>query len=147
MTYCEQAGDLFTKEIMSEYTLCHCISSDFALGAGIAKIFAKMGVKKKLIEQYPKQWQGRGYCLFTEVNGVAAANLVTKERYFHKPTLETLKQSLIDLRRQLLSRDIKKLAMPKIGCGLDKLHWDDVSGIIKEVFKDTDIEILIRYLQ
>ena len=146
MTFREEQGDLFDKEILSEYVLCHCISSDFALGAGIAKIFAKMGVKKKLTETYPKQWQGRGYCLFTEVDGVTAANLVTKEKYFHKPTLETLKQSLVDLREQALSRDLRKLAMPKIGCGLDKLHWDDVSAAIKEVFGDTDIEILIRYI-
>ena len=147
MTYCEQQGDLFSEEILSKYTLCHCISSDFALGAGIAKVFAKMGVKKKLIEQYPKQWQGRGYCLFTETEDALVANLVTKERYFHKPTLETLKQSLSDLREQALSRDLKKLAMPKIGCGLDKLRWEDVSEVIKDVFDDTDIEIVIRYIQ
>lgn len=146
MIFKEEQGDLFDKEILSEYTLCHCISSDFALGAGIAKIFAKMGVKKKLIETYSKQWQGRGYCLFTEVDGVVAANLVTKERYFHKPTLESLKQSLEDLREQALSRNLKKLAMPRIGCGLDKLQWEDVSAAIKQVFGDTDIEILIRYI-
>ena len=147
MIFKEEQGDLFAAEILSGYVLCHCISADFALGAGIAKIFAKMGVKKKLMELYPKQWQGRGYCLFTEIEGVVVANLVTKERYFHKPTLETLKQSLVDLREQALSRDLKKLAMPKIGCGLDRLFWEDVSAVIKEVFGDTDIEILVRYIQ
>ncbi len=40
-------------------------------------------------------------------------------------------------------RGIKKIAMPMIGCGLDKLKWDDVSKIIKDVFKDTDVEILV----
>lgn len=29
--------DLFT--VSKDYTLCHCISADFALGAGIAKKF------------------------------------------------------------------------------------------------------------
>jgi hypothetical protein len=33
--------------------------------------------------------------------------------------------------------------MPIIGCGLDRLQWDKVSEIIKDVFKDTDIEILV----
>lgn len=146
MTFREENGDLFAEEIIREYVLCHCISSDFALGAGIAKIFAKMGVKKKLVEQYQKHWQGRGYCLFVESDGVLVANLVTKERYFHKPTLETLRQSLEDLRGQVLERGLKKLAMPKIGCGLDKLEWNDVSGIIKEVFGGTDIDIWVRFL-
>lgn len=146
MIFREEQGDLFSEEIMSEYALCHCISSDFALGAGIAKKFAAMGVKKRLCEVYSKLWQGRGYCLFVEVNGVIVANLVTKERYFHKPTLDTLRQSLEELREQAAERNLKKLAMPKIGCGLDKLKWEDVSAVIKEIFGGTDIEILVRFI-
>lgn len=36
-----------------------------------------------------------------------------------------------------------KLAMPKIGCGIDRLDWDKVQEIIKDVFRNTDVEILI----
>lgn len=146
MTFNEEKGDLFADEILSEYALCHCISSDFALGAGIAKAFAAMGVKKQLCEKYPKEWQGRGYCLMTETNGVIVGNLVTKQRYFHKPTLETLRQSLEDFYTRALEKKLTKIAMPKIGCGLDKLDWADVQGVIKDVFNDTEIEILVRYL-
>ncbi len=146
MIFREEQGDLFAKEIMSEYALCHCISSDFALGAGIAKAFAAMGVKRLLCEKFPKLWEGRGYCLFVEADGVLVVNLVTKQRYFHKPTLETLRQSLDDLRGQAAERNLKKLAMPKIGCGLDKLKWEDVSAAIKEIFSETDIEILVKYI-
>ncbi len=146
MIFREEQGDLFAEEIISEYALCHCISSDFALGAGIAKAFAAMGVKRRLCAEFPKLWQGRGYCLFVEVNGVLVANLVTKQRHFHKPTLETLRQSLEDLREQAAERNLKKLAMPKIGCGLDKLKWEDVSAVIKEIFGETDIEILVRFI-
>ena len=35
MTFREENGDLFDEEILRNYALCHCISSDFALGAGI----------------------------------------------------------------------------------------------------------------
>ncbi len=146
MIYREEQGDLFAEEIMSEYALCHCISSDFALGAGIAKKFAAMGVKSRLCLEFPKNWEGRGYCLFVEADGVLVANLVTKQRYFHKPTLETLRQSLEDLRGQAAERNLKKLAMPKIGCGLDKLKWEDVSAAIKEIFGETDTEILVKYV-
>lgn len=146
MTFTEEKGDLFAAEILSNYALCHCISSDFALGAGIAKEFAKMGVKKALCENYTKQWQGRGYCLLTETDGVTVANLVTKERYFHKPTLETLRQALENLRKQALEMKLTKIAMPKIGCGLDKLDWEDVREIIKGVFDDTEIELFARFL-
>lgn len=146
MTYNEQQGDLFAEDVSNGSAFCHCISSDFALGAGIAAQFAKMGVKKQLCEQYPRQWQGRGYCLFTETDGVFVGNLVTKHRYFHKPTLETLRQALEDLREQALERGLKKLAMPKIGCGLDKLEWIDVCEIIQEVFAEMNISIVVRYI-
>lgn len=146
MTFREENGDLFTEEILQNYALCHCISSDFALGAGIAKTFAGMGVKKQLCEKYPKQWQGRGYCLFTETNGVTVGNLVTKQRYFHKPTLETLGQALEDLCVQSLEMQLPRIAMPRIGCGLDKLEWEDVKTLIRKVFENTDIEVLVRFL-
>lgn len=146
MIFREEQGDLFAEDILREYALCHCISSDFALGAGIAKTFSAMGVKRRLCEEFPRLWQGRGYCLFVEVNGILVTNLVTKERYFHKPTLDTLRQSLEDLCKQVAERNLKKLAMPKIGCGLDKLKWEDVSAVVKEVFDETDLEILVRYI-
>lgn len=146
MTFTEQRGDLFDSDILEKYALCHCISSDFALGAGIAKAFAQMGVKRQLCEEYQRDWAGRGYCLVTKTNGVVVGNLVTKERYFHKPTLETLRQALEDFREQMIKMKINKIAMPKIGCGLDRLDWADVKNVIREVFETTDLEILVKML-
>lgn len=136
--------DLFT--VPNEYFLCHCVSSDFALGAGIAKKFAELGVKGEL-EEYAAlanepMWKGRGYCIMSiEPQPYGALNLVTKEKYWHKPTLQTMRQAL-----ECVADDFDfngKIAMPKIGCGLDKLKWGDVQQIIQDVFADTNIEILV----
>ncbi len=140
MIYREIKADLFSMP--EEYALCHCVSSDFALGAGIAKRFAAMGVKRELVRQYPREWHGKGYCLITTVSGRVVANLVTKQRYFNKPTLETLEQALADFREKAPP----KIAMPKIGCGLDKLLWEDVSPVIRRIFADTDAEIMVCFL-
>jgi hypothetical protein len=77
-------------------------------------------------------------------NYKGAIHLVTKERYFHKPTYLSLTTALEDMNRTWLRmhNDIK-LAMPKIGCGLDKLEWDKVKEIILSVFGKTDFEILV----
>jgi len=132
--------DLFT--VPEDYTLCHCISADFALGAGIAKKFAELGVRNSLMNFYALyKWDGKGDCLFTPVTKWGVLNLVTKEKFWHKPTLLTIRQSLNSLKEHLM--DVDKIAMPKIGCGLDKLKWNDVEQIIKEVFADTDVEILV----
>lgn len=50
MIFTIENRDLFS--VPKEYTLVHCISADFALGAGIAKEFAKCGVKNRLFTIY-----------------------------------------------------------------------------------------------
>lgn len=147
MIYSETQGDLFSEDILTQkYALCHCISSDFAMGAGIAVRFAKLGVKAQLRKNYPNEWNGIGYCIITETDGIVVGNLITKQRYYHKPTLETLRQALENFCEKAAEMGIKKIAMPKIGCGLDKLQWCDVRGIIQDVFQNTDFEIVVRFI-
>lgn len=141
-------------EVGPEWTLAHCISGDFALGAGIAKEFEeRYNMKDKLncLHGYLKNYDSEKVPIIPsnralKVNNVF--NLVTKRRYFHKPTLESLKDAIESMANQIDdAEDIDKLAMPMIGCGLDKLDWDDVEEIIHEVFEDfDDLEILICHL-
>lgn len=142
MLLIEERKDLFN--IPSEYYLVQCISSDFAMGKGIAVQFnERLNIKNKLISKYNKNnWNNIGYCLIID----KVINLVTKEKYWNKPTYKTLEESLIEMKEVILLKNIKKLAMPKIGCGLDKLEWVKVKNIIKNIFKDLDIEILVCYL-
>lgn len=147
MIYKEEIRDLFT--VPDDYVLVHCISSDFAMGAGIAKRFAQLGVKEKLTGSYHRKWDGHGYMIPIGLKYNIVANLITKDRYYMKPTYDTLRESLECLKEWVVDQNRPpwmtklKLAMPLIGCGLDKLKWSKVSQIIKEVFKDTDIEILV----
>ena len=139
MNIIEINQDLFT--IPKDYTLVHCISADYALGAGIAKEFAKRGVKEALKDSYKTPV---GKTVPTHATDWAMEfNLVTKEKYYYKPTYDTLRSALVHMKLYCGLWKIKKLAMPRIGCGLDKLKWDKVKQIIEKVFGDTDIEILV----
>ena len=145
MTFTEKNGDLFT--VPQGYYLAHCISGDFALGAGIAKKFNEVyNMRFKLYRDYPiangEKYGYVGKALLVD----NVFNLVTKARCFHKPTYNSLYETLIDMRVQCESLDITKLAMPRIGCGLDKLEWDKVTDIIEDVFEDSDIEIVVYTL-
>ena len=131
-------GDLFTDR---RSFLAHCISKDFALGAGIAKQFDKIyNMRYNLKCDYPDAEVGDALL----VDNVF--NLVTKNRWYHKPTYDALKRSLIDMREQCRELHIQFIAMPKIGCGLDRLDWNVVESIISSVFADTDIIITIYTL-
>lgn len=64
--------------------------------------------------------------------------LVTKDHYYDKPTLNDMRNAIWNLRAKLetnawLDGDnplMTEIMMPHIGCGLDKLKWDDVKEII-----------------
>lgn len=143
MQYKEEIRDLFS--VSDSYYLAHCISADFGIDKGIVIEFNKrFDMKHKLQSKYPNfvndyhyyKWGGMAL-----IEG-RVINLITKERYWHKPTYQTMRKAL-NIARLRLPSDCKKIAMPIIGCGLDRLQWDKVSEIIKEIFKNTDIEILV----
>jgi hypothetical protein len=39
------------------------------------------------------------------------------------------------------------LAMPRIGCGLDRLQWENVKFMIEFVFAKVDVEIVVCNLE
>lgn len=144
MIYKEEKRDLFS--VSDDYYLAHCISADFGMGKGIVVEFNKrFDMKRKLQNKYPdyvNEWHHKQYDGDCILEG-RVLNLITKERYFDKPSYDSLTTALVVCGITCLNNDIKKIAMPIIGCGLDRLQWDKVSEIIKEVFKNTDIEILV----
>lgn len=144
MTYREEYRDLFS--VPEDYYLAHCISADFGMGAGIAVQFNKrFDMKNKLIKYNPDYFNKfrsegiHGDCILQD----KVFNLVTKERYWDKPTYTSLFEALTQMHTLCAMGDVRKIAMPTIGAGLDKLDWDKVSTLVKGVFKDTDIEILV----
>lgn len=130
--------DLFT--VPQGYYLAHCISADFALGAGIAKKFDEVyNMRFKLFREYDMyEYEGGDALLIDNVY-----NLVTKKKCYHKPTYESVREALETMKDLMDFNSTTKLAMPKIASGLDRCDWNKVYDIICEVFEDTDVEILI----
>ncbi len=146
MLYKEIWQDLFL--ISEDYYFVQCISADFAMGKGIAVEFNKRFNTKNTLTDMFKSWvnywdsypENQGACL----KAGKVFCLITKRNYYDKPTYITLGNALRDLKACLKKNpDIKKIAMPTIGCGLDRLKWEKVSEMIQDVFYDTDIEILV----
>lgn len=145
MTINEEKGNLF--DLPSEYALVHCISEDCALGAGIAVEFQRRFKIRDILKKHIRNETKRYPCtIWTNTMGRLVFNMITKEKYWHKPTcgnFELALEELIELCKQL---NVRKLGMPRIGCGLDRLQWTWVKRKIEEKFADMDIEIQVRYL-
>ena len=147
MDYKEEKMDLLN--VSDDYFLAHCISADFGMGKGIAVEFNKrFNLKNELMREYNKNaiflWdktdkERQGFCIKKD----RVLNLITKRNYWDKPTYKTLINALTSMREVCKKHNIKKIAMPMIGCGLDKLQWENVFKIITEIFKNEDVSILV----
>lgn len=74
-------------------------------------------------------------------------NLITKERCYYKPTYESIGEALHAMRVVADMNGVKKIAMPKIGCGIDGKDWRVIKKMLKDIFADSDIEILVCSLE
>ena len=134
-------GCLF--DVSPELSLCHCVSKDLKMGAGIAASFKKHfgGV-----EDLRRQRVDVGGVGVLQKEGRHVYYLVTKNRYSDKPSLEALTASLVALRERILVDGVRCLAMPKFGCGLDGFSWNLVQDLVSDVFNQTPVEIQVRGL-
>lgn len=140
----EDVGDVIEAATRDgNIPIVHCIGGDALAGAGIAgKLERKYGLREQLApivaEGPPESHVGKA--LVTRHGEQTIISLVTKPRTRStRPTYEALQACLISLRHL----GIKKLYMPKIGCGMDRLEWFSVKAMLMDTFADTDAEIHI----
>ena len=69
--------------------------------------------------------------------------LVTKSKSTGKPTYVTFWKSCKCLRDHISSNKVTKLAIPRLGCGLDRLEWTKIKLMIEFLFLKVPIEILV----
>ena len=134
-------GDLFSSP--SSSSLAHCISVDCRLGKGIAKIFReKFGRINEIKECKAKV----GEIAVLRDRSRFIYNLVTKEKYYGKPSYESLRQALEKMKEHAVMNKVTEICMPKIGCGLDGLQWSVVRTLIKNVFQLEPIHLTVFVL-
>ena len=136
MKYEEVHRDLFTVD--ESYNLVHCIASDLKMSAGIAVDMQRKFHLRGKIEKSGESLKHPN-CIFAG----EVFNLITKKKSSGKPTLESLDKAIKKMKSLIQYHEIKKIAMPKIGCGLDKLSWGEVRECIHSTFDSIDIEILV----
>lgn len=122
----EIEGNLFD----SKESLVHCVSQDLRMGKGIALLFkSKFGKVDELKEQDKKI----GQVAEISIDDRKIFYLITKDKYYNKPTIVDLKLCLQELAIVCVKYNIKSLSMPRIGCGLDKLKWSVVKKLLREL--------------
>lgn len=131
--------DIFNSEYLKDKDtmILHCISADYALGKG----FAAQIEQRYKVRDFLKA-VGKHEC--PDVIAVDnILNMVTKQYYYNKPTPESFNQALILAREFCLEHNVKRLIMPRIGSGLDRLDWEFCRESIKYILDEFDIDCIV----
>ena len=131
-------GDL----LEDQGSIGHCVSADLKMSKGIAR-----DIKNKFggLQELQKQKRNVGNVIFLKRRGRYIFYLITKPRYWLKPSYSSMRRALSNLNIILLDLQIKRIALPKIGQGLDKLKWSSVEVLIENCI-DNSIEVIIYVL-
>ncbi|KAG5889537.1 hypothetical protein JTB14_036628 [Gonioctena quinquepunctata] len=142
----EKEKDLF--EMPKDYSLGHCVAEDMRMGSGIAVNFKR---DFKGLGGLLHQRQKQGGLAVLEVDNETGKRyiyyLVTKKVSTGKPTYETFWSSLKKMRDHIQENGVNKLAIPRIGCGLDRLEWSRVKYMVEFLFRNVSIEIVVCNFQ
>ena len=140
MTLLEEYGNIFADKYR-DLPKAHCISGDLKMGAGIAVQFDReYHIKEKLKQYWDMSCPMKAPACF-RVGMIY--NLVTKDHFYDKPTLESMSSAIYDWRHLLIQNRVKHIVIPEIGCGLDKLEWSDVKNLLIQAFLGVDITITV----
>ncbi|XP_050064414.1 ADP-ribose glycohydrolase OARD1-like [Aphis gossypii] len=127
-----------------EFSIGHCVAKDMRMklrmSAGIA-IYFKNTYKR--VGELMDQRKDVGCVVVLEENQRFIFYLITKELSNHKPTYDNITATIKTLHALVVEHGIKKLALPRIGCGLDNLNWTRVIEIIENEFQNGECTITI----
>ncbi|KAJ8945546.1 hypothetical protein NQ318_020392 [Aromia moschata] len=138
----EEPRDLF--QTPADFCLAHCVAADLRMSRGIALTFKKaFGQLEELRRQRPEVGRVLQITAAEQEKERSVFYLVTKQLLHHKPTYQTVWDTLVELRDVLLSQSISSLAIPKIASGLDGLDWRVIRSMLEVLFRFTGIEILV----
>jgi O-acetyl-ADP-ribose deacetylase (regulator of RNase III) len=153
MVYMENRMDIRNAPDNSDTAVAHCIAADLNWGSGVAPIIIREMFDAEKSCRYKCSTNPDGVKSELKVGEILAVkpsghnttlvNLITKLRSSYKPTYEHLTESLVTLKNYMNLNGLTTVYMPKIGCGIDMLKWEVVSQIVKGVFANTNISIII----
>ena len=131
-----------TDILYSPHSFAHCISADLAMAKGLARQVKSWypAAPSAIRLRYPPDI-GSVLIYFDPISERYIFSLVTKFRYYHKPTYESVLASLYELKEIVIDAGISHLSLPKLASGYDKLDFNIIFELICQVFDPLPITI------
>ena len=102
--------------------IAHCVSDDAKTNKRFAETICRRVNGPQEYRRIAKANVGSALPFWNPESNNFIFNLVTKSNFSEKPTPDNLRISLKTMTEHALLKNITRVSMPKIGCGLDKLQ-------------------------
>lgn len=122
----EEVKNVFQRS--PEYSIAHCIFADLKMSKGLAaQIKNKFG---DALAQFDKLKTMVGEAIPINIGNRTIYYLITKQKYFPKPTYENIRIVLQNLKKTINKLHDYKIAIPTIAAGLDKRNLSMIKQLI-----------------
>ena len=120
--------------LQQPHSIGHCISADARMSKGFADLFSQRisGLRDRC--RQTKLLSGQTFPLWDPAGNRHNYNLVTKTKFSEKPNLTTLSLTVEEMKSHARLYGISTIAIPKIGCGLDQMNWQEVVKLLRDIF-------------
>lgn len=139
--YAQICSKVFVRDLNADllsmpvyYNIAHCIPADFTAYGATAQRIDNVYDLVDLIKHDYMDWEVRPDV--GDVNYLKNVfTLFATPKKHARPSMEDLRKCIANLAQECFDLGIMHLAMPRIGCGYNKLKWNEVKDMICEEFE------------
>ena len=142
-----KTGNLLESEAQA---LVNTVNTVGVMGKGIALQFKNAFPTnfKEYVAACKNKNIAIGKLLITKENSLLGGekiiiNFPTKTHWRSPSKYEYIESGLVEIKKEIVARNIKSLALPPLGAGNGGLQWNKVQQLLEKHLKDLDCEILI----
>ena len=138
-----------TEDSISQqpHSIGHCISADAKMRKGFADFLSQRISGLRDTCRQAKLLSRQTFPSWDRAGNLYIYNLVTKTKFSEKPNLTTLSLTLEEMKSHARLYGISTIAIPKIGCGLDQMNWQEVVKLLRDIFAYSNIRRVVHTLE
>ena len=121
----------------------HCISADARMSKGFADFLSHRIPRLRSICRKARLFLGQVYLFWDSSGKRYIYNFVTKEKFYDKPNLSTLSKTFEAMKVHASMNGVSTIAIPKLGCGLDQMNWQEVVKLLPDIFTHADVQLVV----
>ena len=133
--------------LQQPHSIGHCISADAKMSKRFADLLSQRIPGLRDTCRRTKLLTGQIFSFWDQTSNRYIYNLVTKTKCSEKRNLPTLSLTLEEMKSHARLYGISTIAIPKIGCGLDQMNWQEVLKLLRDIFAYSNIRIVVYTLE